>query len=118
MEAQLATPDGIKIPVVRKDGQQSIMLVESLLSNEQGDVAREIAGIDPNKQMASYSPGEFMFYYCYSCLPRGRSLKLFVTFVTKWRFKKNVTKLSRIIVPLQKWEMSVQSRRHDCIDSR
>ena len=74
MEAQLATPDGIKIPVVRKDGQQSIMLVESLLSNEQGDVAREIAGKAPNKQMTSYSPGKIVLYCCYSCLPLVHSL--------------------------------------------
>ena len=85
MEAQLATPDGIKIPVVRKDGQQSIMLVESLLSNEQGDVAREIAGLDPNKQIASYGPGKILLYCCYSCLPLVHSLKLFLT---KCRFKK------------------------------
>lgn len=60
METQLASPDGIQIQVQAKDGSKSIMIVESLLSNDDGDLAEQIAGKDPSdtKAMPSYGPGK------------------------------------------------------------
>lgn len=60
MEVKLAQPDGMKIPVTTKTGSISTMIVETLLFNDEGSVAQEIAGKDPLNPMKTYTPGMYL----------------------------------------------------------